>query len=48
MLNKILGKMTDIPTLLASAIVVLIVYAMLERNTFGICKLIGGNAANAG
>ncbi len=45
MLNRILGKLTDVPTLLASAVVALIVFAMIERNTFGIRKLIGGNAA---
>lgn len=44
MLNRILGKMTDVPTLLASAIVALIVFAMLERDTFGIRRLIGGNS----
>lgn len=46
MLNRILGKMTDIPTLLASAIVALLIFAMLERNTFGIRQLIGGTPKN--
>ena len=48
MLNKILRGLTDVPTVLTSAIVAIIIYAMMERNTFQIRRLIGGNAKTTG